>query len=62
VEIDQGERQATGTGDIILASIQSLSHHATTRLAKYNPAEFKAIIIDEVSFYAFVQCAVIFND
>jgi len=48
VEIDQGSKVAKGNGDIIIGSVQTLGRPSTLRLAKYNPDEFKAIIIDEV--------------
>jgi len=48
VEIDQGSKVAKGNGDVIIGSVQTLGRPSTVRLAKYNPDEFKAIIIDEV--------------
>ncbi|CAG8648810.1 4062_t:CDS:2, partial [Paraglomus occultum] len=47
VEIDQGSKIAKGNGDVIIGSVQTLGRPSTLRLAKYNPDEFKAIIIDE---------------
>ncbi|CAG8660806.1 1807_t:CDS:10, partial [Ambispora gerdemannii] len=47
VEIDQGNRRAVGYGDIIIASVQSLVHQKSHRMEKYDPQQFKAIIIDE---------------
>ncbi|CAG8479286.1 5938_t:CDS:10 [Diversispora eburnea] len=47
LEIDQGLRSATGNADVIVASVQSLGRLDTGRIDKYNPKNFKAIIIDE---------------
>ncbi|KAI9593954.1 P-loop containing nucleoside triphosphate hydrolase protein [Syncephalis fuscata] len=48
VDIDQGSRHAIpATADVIVASVPSLGRKGTRRLDKYNPAEFKCIIIDE---------------
>jgi hypothetical protein len=48
VSIDQGKRLADMTADVIVASVPSLGRVGTPRLLKYNPKEFKCIIIDEV--------------
>lgn len=48
LEVDQGGRLATGKADVIVASVQSLSRFDTGRIEKYDPKNFKAIIIDEV--------------
>ncbi|KAG0241495.1 P-loop containing nucleoside triphosphate hydrolase protein [Mortierella sp. GBAus27b] len=47
VSIDQGKRQADMTADVIVASVATLGRAGTLRLLKYNPQEFKCIIIDE---------------
>ncbi|KAL1925412.1 uncharacterized protein VTP21DRAFT_295 [Calcarisporiella thermophila] len=47
VEIDQGKRHATGLAEVIVASVPSLGRANSARLHKYNPSEFKCIIIDE---------------
>ncbi|CAG8596219.1 7206_t:CDS:10 [Gigaspora margarita] len=47
VEIDQGERTATGNTNVIIGSVQSLGRAGSARIEKYNPSHFKAIIIDE---------------
>ncbi|KAG9304041.1 hypothetical protein G9A89_005951 [Geosiphon pyriformis] len=47
VEIDQGSRRAELIGDVIIASVQSLTNQSSPRLEKYDPSKFKAIIIDE---------------
>ncbi|KAF9956982.1 hypothetical protein BGZ72_002305 [Mortierella alpina] len=47
VSVDQGVRKADMSADVIVASVPSLGRAGTTRLEKYNPKEFKAIIIDE---------------
>lgn len=44
VEIEMGNSVATGQGDIIIASVQTL---ARGRIAKFNPEEFKLILVDE---------------
>ncbi|KAJ3362843.1 hypothetical protein GGF32_005244 [Allomyces javanicus] len=38
---------AVETGDVIVASVAALGKTGTTRLLKYDPADFKLIIIDE---------------
>lgn len=48
VTIDQGNRKADMSADVIVASVPSLGRAGTPRLLKYNPKEFKCIIIDEV--------------
>ncbi|KAF9294618.1 hypothetical protein BGZ88_003629 [Linnemannia elongata] len=47
VTIDQGKRVADMTADVILASVPTLGRSGTTRILKYNPQDFKCIIIDE---------------
>ncbi|KAF9099745.1 hypothetical protein BGX23_012139 [Mortierella sp. AD031] len=47
VTIDQGKRLADMSADVIVASVPSLGRAGTPRLLKYNPQEFKCIIIDE---------------
>ncbi|KAF9401800.1 hypothetical protein BGZ94_005094, partial [Podila epigama] len=47
VSIDQGKRMADMQADVIVASVPSLGRLGTPRLLKYNPREFKCIIIDE---------------
>ncbi|KAJ5689618.1 ATP-dependent helicase IRC3 [Penicillium macrosclerotiorum] len=44
VEIEMGNNVATGHGDIIIASVQTL---ARGRIAKFDPAWFKLILVDE---------------
>lgn len=44
VEIEMGNNVATGQGDIIIASVQTL---ARGRIGKFDPAEFKLILVDE---------------
>ncbi|CAI2185776.1 7242_t:CDS:2 [Funneliformis geosporum] len=47
IEIDQGGRIAKGNANVILGSMHTLGKTETYRIEKYNPAHFKAIIIDE---------------
>ncbi|KAI8602849.1 hypothetical protein EDD21DRAFT_370703 [Dissophora ornata] len=47
VSIDQGKRNADMSADVIVASVPSLGRVGTPRLLKYNPREFKCIVIDE---------------
>ncbi|KAF9907279.1 hypothetical protein EC991_011180 [Linnemannia zychae] len=47
VTIDQGKRVADMTADVIVASVPTLGRAGTTRILKYNPQDFKCIIIDE---------------
>ncbi|KAI9684350.1 MAG: hypothetical protein M1829_002160 [Trizodia sp. TS-e1964] len=45
VEIEMGDVHASGTADITIASIQSLL--SADRIAKYDPNQFKLVIVDE---------------
>ncbi|KAI7866377.1 P-loop containing nucleoside triphosphate hydrolase protein [Spinellus fusiger] len=48
VAIEQGKRKVdVENTDIIIASVQTLGRQSTDRLSQYDPAKFKAIIIDE---------------
>ncbi|KAG0254997.1 hypothetical protein BG011_005396 [Mortierella polycephala] len=47
VSMDQGTRNADMNADVIVASVPSLGRIGTPRLLKYDPKEFKCIIIDE---------------
>ncbi|CAG8596515.1 2937_t:CDS:10 [Funneliformis mosseae] len=47
IEIDQGGRIAKGNANVIIGSMHTLGKTETIRIEKYNPAHFKAIIIDE---------------
>ncbi|KAG0281973.1 hypothetical protein BGZ96_000963 [Linnemannia gamsii] len=47
VTIDQGKHVADMTADVIVASVPTLGRAGTTRILKYNPQDFKCIIIDE---------------
>lgn len=44
VEIEMGTNVATGAGDIIIASVQTL---ARGRISKFDPSQFKLILVDE---------------
>ncbi|KAI9372634.1 P-loop containing nucleoside triphosphate hydrolase protein [Aspergillus egyptiacus] len=45
VEIEMGNRAASGHGDIIIASVRSLT--SGERLAKFDPRRFKLVLVDE---------------
>ncbi|RDW83729.1 DEAD/DEAH box helicase [Aspergillus mulundensis] len=45
VEIEMGNRVASGSGDIIIASVRSLT--SGDRLAKFDPKRFKLVLVDE---------------
>ncbi|KAL4905176.1 hypothetical protein BDW74DRAFT_185251 [Aspergillus multicolor] len=45
VEIEMGNRVASGSGDIIIASVRSLT--SKDRLAKFDPRRFKLVLVDE---------------
>ncbi|KAL5340366.1 P-loop containing nucleoside triphosphate hydrolase protein [Aspergillus crustosus] len=45
VEVEMGNRTATGHGDIIIASVRSLT--SGDRIAKFNPRRFKLVLVDE---------------
>lgn len=47
VEIEQGRREATGRGDVTVATVASLAAKEGHRLSKFDPAKFKVVIIDE---------------
>lgn len=44
VEIEMAQNVATGYGDIIIASVQTLSRG---RINKFNPSDFKLVLVDE---------------
>jgi ATP-dependent helicase IRC3 len=45
IEIEMGSLHASGTADITIASIQSIT--SRDRLDKYDPAKFKLVLVDE---------------
>ncbi|KAL4927300.1 DEAD/DEAH box helicase [Aspergillus undulatus] len=45
VEVEMGNRVASGSGDIIIASVRSLT--SRDRLAKFDPQSFKLVLVDE---------------
>ncbi|GKZ35988.1 hypothetical protein AbraIFM66950_006861 [Aspergillus brasiliensis] len=45
VEIEMGNNVATGSGDIIIASIRSLT--SKDRISKFDPRRFKLVLVDE---------------
>lgn len=45
VEVEMGNRVASGHGDIIIASVRSLT--SGERLAKFDPQRFKLVLVDE---------------
>jgi ATP-dependent helicase IRC3 len=45
VEIEMGNSHASGAGDIIVASVQTLTRG--NRLAKFDPKRFKLVLVDE---------------
>ncbi|GFF70130.1 putative mitochondrial ATP-dependent helicase irc3 [Aspergillus lentulus] len=45
VEIEMGHSHASGAGDIIVASVQTLTRG--NRLAKFDPRRFKLVLVDE---------------
>ncbi|KAF9976255.1 hypothetical protein BGZ73_008897 [Actinomortierella ambigua] len=47
VTIDQGKKNADMKADVIVASVPTLGRVGTTRILKYDPRQFKCIIIDE---------------
>jgi len=47
VEIEQSFRQAGGTSDVVVASVQTLGRKHSSRLSRLNPDEFYLIVVDE---------------
>ncbi|KAL4865355.1 hypothetical protein BDV12DRAFT_150037 [Aspergillus spectabilis] len=45
VEVEMGNRTASGHGDIIIASVRSLT--SGDRIAKFDPRRFKLVLVDE---------------
>lgn len=45
IEVEMGSLNATGTADITVASVQSIN--SKDRLDKYDPANFKLVLVDE---------------
>lgn len=50
VEVEMANRQASGTADITVASIQSIV--SGERLSKYDPKKFKLVLVDEAHHVA----------
>lgn len=50
VEVEMAAQHATGTADITVASVQSIT--SGERLQKYDPAKFKLILVDEAHHIA----------
>jgi hypothetical protein len=47
--VDQAHRKANVLdADVVVASVASLSHTSKSRIGKYDPSEFKCIMVDEV--------------
>ncbi|ORZ18328.1 P-loop containing nucleoside triphosphate hydrolase protein [Lobosporangium transversale] len=55
VSIDQGKRSADMSADVIVASVPTLGRAGTPRILKYNPKEFKCIIIDEATAESYIR-------
>eukprot|EP00123_Amoebidium_parasiticum_P002294 comp13545_c0_seq1/m.9116 comp13545_c0_seq1/g.9116 ORF comp13545_c0_seq1/g.9116 comp13545_c0_seq1/m.9116 type:complete len:701 (-) comp13545_c0_seq1:108-2210(-) len=47
VEVEQSTANATGDADVVVASVQTLGRKNSPRLQRYDPDEYKLIIIDE---------------
>ncbi|PVU95726.1 hypothetical protein BB561_001643 [Smittium simulii] len=47
VEVDQGTSYANMQSDVIIASVMTIGNSSGDRIARYNPYDFKCIIIDE---------------
>ena len=47
VDVDQGDRKASQSADVIVASIPTLGRMGSKRLEGYNPDAYKTIIVDE---------------
>lgn len=47
VDMEQGRREASGSADVTVATVATLAARDGMRLAKFDPAGFKAVIIDE---------------
>ncbi|KAL2915739.1 putative ATP-dependent helicase IRC3 [Polyrhizophydium stewartii] len=47
LSVDMGNKKADMSADVIIASVSTLGRSDGSRLSRYNPAEFKCVIIDE---------------
>ena len=47
MDIEQAESHARPNADVIVASIPTIARRSSNRLSKFNPKDFKMIIIDE---------------
>lgn len=47
IEIEMGDSHASGEADITIASVRSLASSKSDRLDKYDPAQFKLVLVDE---------------
>lgn len=50
VDVEMAEQHATGTADITVASVQSIT--SGERLQKYDPKRFKLVLVDEAHHIA----------
>lgn len=47
VEIEQADRHASATADVVVASVQTLAPRDGKRMQKFNAGDFRVVIIDE---------------
>jgi len=47
VDIEQAFRQAGGSSDVVVASVQTLGRKHSSRLSRLNPDEFYLVVVDE---------------
>lgn len=47
--MEKAEMVAPADADVVLASVSTLGRHSSERLLRFDPKDFKCIIIDEVS-------------
>lgn len=63
VVIDQGTRKPDiSSADVVVASVQTLGRTGSCRLERYDPLQFKTIMIDEVSFTGECQWGELVNN
>ncbi|WVQ78706.1 hypothetical protein IAT38_000793 [Cryptococcus sp. DSM 104549] len=53
VEVEQGQRKASGSADITVATYQTLNN--ADRISKFDPSQFKLVIVDEAHHAAAVS-------
>lgn len=47
IEIEQAERRASDLADVVIASVQTMAARAGKRMGKFDPDQFRIVVVDE---------------